>query len=79
MYELRSYRAVADVWHWCDNCRGDIFPGSEYEAVVYVTKSRRLIVYKRHINPSCEWPEDPVDEEHVLVLRYAVRMLRRAA
>ena len=79
MRALRSYRSMAMVRHWCDNCCSDIFAGSEYEAVVYVTKSRRLVVYKRHINPSCDWPEDPVDEDCVPVLRYAVRTLRRAA
>lgn len=78
MRALRSYRSVADVCHWCDNCCGDIFPGSEYEAVVYVTKRRRLVVTKRHVNPLCEWPEDPVDEEDMPILRYVVRAFRKA-
>ena len=79
MRALRPYRSIAMVRHWCDNCCADIFPGSEYEAIVYVTKQRRIIVHKRHVNPACDWPEDPVSEDRVPVLRYAFRAFCRAA
>ena len=78
MRAFRSYRSMARVRHWCDYCCTDILPGSEYEAVVYATQKRRLIVYKCHIHPACEWPEDPSDEERVPVIPY-VKRIRMAA
>lgn len=61
---LRSYHSVAQVAHWCDRCCQPIYPGEMYEGVVQVlpNQEHRLIVWKTHINPSCDFPEDP-DEE----------------
>lgn len=67
---LRSYRRVAQENHFCDCCCRDIWPGEEYEASVEIWKrgdgKRFLVVWKKHVNPMCDPPEEPIyDEEGV--------------
>ena len=65
MYYLRSYRSRAIKEHFCDYCFLDILPGDEYEATVYRTSRKRIMVLKKHKDPLC--PNDPTfdhwDEE----------------
>jgi len=66
MQPLRSYQRVADKEHWCDVCCGYIHPGEMYSGTVFVDRSRkkyRLVVFKKHVCPSCEPPPDPSDEK----------------
>lgn len=63
MYLLREYRRVAHVQHWCDMCCRYIEPGEYYEGMVTVYYSpHRLVVFKVHLNPGCDFPPNP-DEE----------------
>ncbi len=63
---LRTYRRFAQIQHHCDRCQGVIEPGDEYEAEVEVRwkegQRRRIIVWKEHINPDCDFPEFPDDD-----------------
>lgn len=62
---LRSYERMAQTTHWCDRCCRYIEPGDMYEGEVYVNETRRehrLVVFKFHIFPSCDYPEEPKDE-----------------
>ncbi|MSS75276.1 hypothetical protein EXS73_03650 [Candidatus Pacearchaeota archaeon] len=59
--ELRSYRRVAYNFHFCDRCCQHIQPGQEYEGRVVVTERGRLMVWKTHRYPSCDFPEEPED------------------
>ncbi|MEK6889522.1 MAG: hypothetical protein AABW80_05455 [Nanoarchaeota archaeon] len=66
MRNLRSYTRVAFQEHWCDRCCNYIQPGDMYKAHVELReekKKHRIIVWKYHINPGCDFPEDPEDEE----------------
>lgn len=51
--------------HWCDNCCDDIDPGQCYEGSVYVTDRGNLMVLKNHVDPHCDPPEEPEDEERL--------------
>lgn len=57
--ELRTYQRVAYKNHWCDRCCRDIQPGEMYEGRVVLTDNHRLFVWKTHVSPMCEFPEDP--------------------
>lgn len=57
---LRVYQHVAQKEHWCDRCCTHIQPGDMYEGHVEINRGR-LVVIKYHINPSCDYPEDPED------------------
>ena len=56
---LRTYTRVAHQDHFCDRCCNPIMPGEEYEARVEVTRRGHILVWKNHINPGCDYPEDP--------------------
>jgi len=57
---LREYTHVASKEHWCDNCMSYISPGEMYEGSVQICGGK-FIVYKRHIHPRCEFPDEPDD------------------
>lgn len=76
---LRSYRSIAMKDHWCDRCCNCINPGDQYEAVVHATGTGRIIIWKYHVCPICEWPDDPVDEDEEVVLLQYVAQIRMAA
>jgi hypothetical protein len=59
---FRTYRHVAQRRHWCDQCCRHIEPGEYYEGSVQLYKNHRLIVFKTHVEPSCDYPPDPDDE-----------------
>ena len=62
---LRTYERMAQAHHWCDRCCTYIKPGDFYEGRVTVDNDRhhnKLKVWKTHIFPSCEFPEEPEDE-----------------
>ncbi len=56
---LRTYRRMAQEFHWCDRCCTHIEPGEEYEARVEIIRRGQISVWKNHINPSCDYPDDP--------------------
>lgn len=62
--ELRTYQRVAHQRHFCDNCCRDINSGDMYEGRVVVTNFHGLLVYKTHVNPMCDFPEDPEGERN---------------
>jgi hypothetical protein len=65
MRRLRNYQRVANKEHFCDSCCDYINPGEMYEGQVYLDETRsqhRITVYKWHVNPMCDPPEDPLDE-----------------
>ena len=57
--ELRTYQRVAYREHFCDRCCDYIHPGEMYEGRVVVTNSRRILVWKTHKYPTCDFPDDP--------------------
>jgi hypothetical protein len=63
---LRTYRRIAHIEHHCDKCQGPILPGDEYWADVVLadqhTGERKVIVFKEHIWPACDWP-GPWDDD----------------
>lgn len=59
---LRVYRRLAQLPHWCDRCCRYIEPGEFYEGSVQIYGGR-FIVFKVHIEPSCDYPPDPVEDE----------------
>lgn len=61
---LRTYQCVARSLHWCDRCCQQILPGEMYEGFVQIlpNQEHRLIVWKTHIYPSCDLPDDPEEE-----------------
>lgn len=59
---LRTYSHVAHQEHFCDICCRYILPGEFYQGEVYIA-NQGLIVFKTHINPSCDFPP-PEDEEY---------------
>lgn len=61
MVVLRTYTHTAQREHWCDNCCNYIVPGQQYEGIVETT-GKGIIVWKKHVNPECEFPPDPEDE-----------------
>ncbi len=62
---LRKYQRVAHTKHWCDRCCDWIQPGDYYEGVVQISKGGGLIVFKFHIDPSCDYPPDPFDDDEI--------------
>ena len=64
MYILRTYRHLAQVQHWCDRCCRYIEPGEYYQGSVHLYDDHGLIVFKVHVEPSCDYPPDP-DEEFI--------------
>lgn len=56
---LRSYQHVAQVQHWCDMCCRYIEPGEYYQGSVQVWGKGRLLVFKVHMFPACDFPPDP--------------------
>lgn len=62
---LRTYERMAQIPHWCDRCCRYIEPGEIYQGKVFVDgnrKKHRLIVFKFHIFPECDYPEEPNDK-----------------
>ncbi len=60
---LRIFRRCAQIEHFCDRCFQPIFPGQIYEADISVTSRGRLLILKNHVEPLCEYPDPPEDEE----------------
>jgi|GEM_PF-1766950 len=60
---LRTYQHVAQKDHWCDNCCSHIQPGEMYEGSVHASKAFGLYVFKVHVYPSCDPPENPDFED----------------
>ena len=60
---IRSYRRLANQNHGlCDFCRDEIYPGEEYEGLVYVN-GQRLCVVKQHTD--ClpwDWDEEEMNQ-----------------
>ena len=63
MQTLRTYQHIAHKEHWCDRCCTHINPGEMYEGNVTITENHGLMVWKFHLNPRCDFPEDPDEEE----------------
>lgn len=78
MIILRTYEYVANVYHWCDRCCDYINPGECYEGSVRVLNGR-LIVFKTHCNPSCDYPPDPEDFDESEKKSYSEEQLKLAA
>jgi hypothetical protein len=38
-------------------------PGDEYEGRVEITWNGHFVVWKEHVNPRCDEPEDPDEEK----------------
>jgi hypothetical protein len=74
---LRAYRRHAMKTHDCDRCCGVIEAGEMYEGVVEITSEGRLRVSKQHVEPSCDWPTEPNDEDRET--HHAQNPLARAA
>lgn len=55
---LRNYEHVAQKEHWCDRCCMEIYPGQIYHGQVVVNDGR-LVVFKTHVYPGCDEPEEP--------------------
>lgn len=67
MRVLRTYTRIAQIQHWCDRCCRYIEPGEYYEGSVQLySNPRRLIVFKIHIEPSCDYPPDPEELEEII-------------
>jgi hypothetical protein len=60
---LRSYERVAQVTHFCDRCCDAIWPDESYEGRVEIWEGGKFFVTKEHIDPVCDWPPDPEDDE----------------
>ena len=58
---LRTYRHIAQKEHSCDACCDYILPGDLYEGMVFVSDNKNLIVFKKHISPSCGDDPDPLE------------------
>ena len=59
---LRTYEHVAQIEHWCDYCCRYIMPGELYRGSVELWDNNKLLVFKRHIDPECDFPLDPEEE-----------------
>ena len=57
---LRRYEYIAQKEHFCDICCNYILPGEMYEGIVKIVNNR-LVVFKNHINPCCDFSPDPDD------------------
>lgn len=77
--ELRRYERVACQEHFCDRCCNYIHAGDMYEGRVVVTDNSRLLVWKTHIHPSCDYPEEPEDYESLSDLVFPAEELKLAA
>lgn len=60
---LRTYRCLAQTLHFCDRCFHDIEPGQMYECSVTVIARGKILVLKNHVEPPCEYPDPPQDDE----------------
>jgi hypothetical protein len=66
---LREYERVAQETHFCDRCCEYIEPGDVYSGSIMIRpksagrKGSYLIVVKVHVEPLCEEPPDPEEEE----------------
>ena len=60
---LRTYRRMAHIDHHCDKCQCPISPGEEYQGEVVLADQysggRKIVVYKEHVWPGCDWPPEP--------------------
>lgn len=63
MKHIRDYEHVAQMEHFCNVCKEHIGSGEQYIGSVYIDKGR-AVVSKQHSNPSCDFPEDPDDEDY---------------
>lgn len=63
---LREYTHVAKTDHWCDRCCNYIRPGDKYEGQVYASNDSGIITLKFHINPCCDYPDEPDYKENDL-------------
>ena len=61
--ELRRYERVAYQSHFCDRCCDYINPGEIYEGRVVITDNHGLLVWKTHVHPICDFPEEPEENE----------------
>ena len=75
-YFLREYEHVVHQTHFCDVCCQYIMPGEMYKGTVYASDIHGIVTFKEHVNPACDWPEDP--EEDRAGLEKAIEM-REAA
>ncbi len=77
MRELRNYQRIAYQEHFCDRCCDYIRPGDMYEGRVVVHKineKNRLVVWKIHINPSCDYPEEPKEDLEIIAFREELKL-----
>ena len=59
----RSYQCVAQIEHWCDRCCRHIMPGEMYECRIDAWgKNGKLMFFKVHIFPSCDYPPEFYEE-----------------
>lgn len=55
---LRTYERKAKLDHFCDRCTEYIQAGQVYEGFVYAVE-KHIMVVKQHVDPSCDFPEEP--------------------
>ena len=82
MGHIRTYERVAQKEHWCDNCCKHIHAGEMYRAEVFIQEERkrnRVVVFKYHVNPACEPPKDPDEEQRQRSSNSLEKRLRPAA
>ncbi len=65
MLVFRTYRRIAQRQHWCDVCCTYIEAGEFYEGSVHLYDGHRLIVFKKHVEPSCDYPPEPEDYDWI--------------
>jgi len=76
--ELRRYQRVAYQEHFCDRCCNCIHPGDIYEGRI-VTDKGRFLVWKTHISPSCDYPEEPKESKDLEKIIRSKEELKHAA
>ncbi|MFA5925485.1 MAG: hypothetical protein WC831_00995 [Parcubacteria group bacterium] len=59
---LRTFQHIAQIEHWCDMCCKYIEPGDCYQGSVQVWERGRLLVFKVHMFPACDFPSDPEEK-----------------
>ena len=55
---LRKYTHIANTQHFCNYCCRYIQSGEQYEGLVYASDKNGIIVFKQHVNPACDGPDD---------------------
>lgn len=62
MRVLRTYVRIARTSHCCDICCNKIQAGEMYQGSV-MADDKCLWVFKKHIDPCCDYPPEPDEDE----------------